>query len=1773
MPVGFDVNAQVRLGSPSNLKAVVAQIQSSFSSITANVKVNTGYSATNLNNLGRSLGAFSNNLNKATKDVVGFASAMNRMNSSIQAVQGNFSRLAGSARTVSAAMNTVQKSSQSVANSVKTIGTTLGETTRKFLSFSVAATVVAGVAVSLKRGADSALEFDRELVRIKQVSEGSTVGIKGISDEISRLSTSLGVSSAALVKTATTLRQAGLSALETKKSLELLAQTELAPTFDGIEKTVEGIIAINRQFSLSGEDLRKTFSSINTVSAAWAIESSDVVEATVRAGGAFAKAGGNFREFLALLTAVRSTTRESAETISTGFRTIFARLQRPATQKKLKDLIGVDLTDKGQFIGPYQAIIKLQQALNGIKSTDTRFAQVAEEVGGIRQIAKTIPLLKEGALALEVYNKAKDGFDKDSLKNDSATAQEALLVRLTKLQEKFALLFRTISDSTAFRAFINTAIELTSKLLDLANAVAPIIPIIASVAAFKIAGSIKGFAGDYKKGLLGHAKGGIVPGVGNMDTVPAALVPGSFVLNKKSTQNLNSLLTPGEMVLGPQEAAKIGYDNLHRLNKLERFGDGGKKTKREEYLDKIHAEKFLKGEVQGINKYELGNAGGFDKSEYDKIRSEKERMSRAIGLSADPSQIAAANAQLPPVIGGNYDIGTPGLSVVGSPSSDVGPYDQHGQDVYRVSGRMGVSQVGSDSLKNASSALPPILGGDVTGVPYTPGPEFRLNPINHTPINHSSLQTGDIPFRDSSLRLTPIDVAAEKKQAAEKRKNDEFQRAKDKYNSEENYRAGAPGSPLAERSKRKSALSNAEKSAIIMRDPRTNRVSDTDASTFDLNTLSGLNESREEHISRGGFVPGLPSRVGRPSSKVPFGNAVNSLKDRFGAARSSVSGGIGGIKGRLSGPGIALAGLAAPGIASYALGTAEQPGLLGQTGAHVGSALGGAAAGASVGSVAGPLGAIVGGVAGAASALAGFNEDIKNVQMKKFSEGIDLALSSLEKNGKFSSPEEAAKFRSDSKGLSDKINQTNTNGVSANTHLGETFLNPKIIASAIGSTLKAVGSSALSTASFGHYGSSFSKSLQDSAEGQEGENVKARQELAQPNFDRLSNLVAKAIQANPGQSLQDLKKGAGTKDLFAAFDQSKLDVKPVDAAAATARITSLIAVTKAETALAAKTIALINDIDSFGEKIKLAGDLAGKSFEAQSVSHDAFDGKISAGINRTNVGALGGIGKELQDYSTTGGGYDQSRENLRKALQSVPASDTNSESISQQVEDKLRNTNGFSGDAKSIGRNQLESVSHQLAGEKGSEILTQFRKGDQDGALDALTSIGKSLKEKGGKATEDIQHAMELFGKAAIGLAEDQVKIRDSQNTAFQVGIDRRSSVRNTANQLSDFNPIRVGRRGDNFLTREQVNSNENYNKATSSFISSQSIRFGVSGAEGVSANALGGKINRGQQLVRDLTNKQVAQAAGGAPLADQQKTATELVKATSEVANFTNALKTLAGSTEQLDAAQKQLEASLNAELADKASRQSDAQIRTFGSAKDKQQLVKAQYLQQVAAQQGNLNGFSDENKALLLNRLQQNKGEVNSQVQYDKYGREKRKPLIYKNEDLYNQLINPNTAASNLPQGTLDVNGRRVQASADVVRDQNKVNGLSRRGQGAQDVITNLQTQDTAAKRAELNSNALDFNKNTEKTAGQLQAEVYHGFQKSVVLMNTLSQDSPLIQAMNSFPKSLQIERSGTVQVILNGAEVVAKIKGDLEGYITERIISAITTQLPKALKEIPG
>lgn len=466
----------------------------------------------------------------------------------------------------------INKETDLVSSAVERMGLNFGIALKRFAAFTVAARAVTLLSGNLASAIDESLQFQHQIVRLSQVTGDAVSDLGSLQKQITLLSTSFGISSTEILGVATTLAQAGLNARETTVALTALAKTKLAPSFGDIKQTAEGAIAILAQFGEGAGALERQLGAVNQVAAKFAVESEDLIAVIRTTGGVFKTSGGSLEELLALFTSVRATTRESAESISTGLRTIFTRIQRPDTVNALKK-IGVELTDlDGKFVGPYEAVKRLNEALSKLPAGHPQFIKIAEELGGFRQIGKVIPLLQQFELAEKARQVALAGGN--SLTKDTVLAQQSLVLQINKVKEEFLALVRGITGTQSFFAITQATLSFASALIKVADAVKPLIPLIGAFAAIKVGQNIGSLFANVGRGIvngrhgggrIGFASGGLVPGSGNGDTVPAMLTPGEFVIRKSSVQSIGAA-NLSHMAKGGKAPKQLSLDDLIEMD-------------------------------------------------------------------------------------------------------------------------------------------------------------------------------------------------------------------------------------------------------------------------------------------------------------------------------------------------------------------------------------------------------------------------------------------------------------------------------------------------------------------------------------------------------------------------------------------------------------------------------------------------------------------------------------------------------------------------------------------------------------------------------------------------------------------------------------------------------------------------------------------------------------------------------------------------------------------------------------------------------------------------------------------------------------------------------------------------------------------------------------------------------------------------------------------------------------------------------------------------------
>lgn len=648
-PQMVDVGVRLQVKGPYNLNPVVRNLKSQIDSSMGNgfgasMNRNVTGMTTNLKGLGASLGDVRRQAQQTNAE-------LSRMGGNVSGP--GIDKLHKELSTTVKQLNSVQDKLGSTRSEFRRFGAEAAASLRRYGAFAVSVVALGKLKNALRDAFSESLKFQRSMVQLQQMGVSGARDIKLISDNITELSKSLGASSIELAEVSKYLKGAGMSVTEVNEALKVLARTSLSPTFKDLRSTQEGLLSIRSQFKLTAKEYEAAFDSINAVAQNFAAESEDTIAAIKRAGAAFAASSGQLaapkdqlNELIALFTAVRSTTRESADTIGTAFRTIFARLQSNAVVNDLRQM-GVELrytseeakalgkNVEGQFVGAYTAIERLHNAMKNVPTTDPRFASIVERIGGQRQLSKVLPLIQQFPMAQKALATAQTS--QNSVARDAAKAQDAYLTKLTKVKEEFAELFRVVTQSKTFQSMVDGFTAAASAAAKFGRALEPIFPLIAAIGTIKLGqaflSTAAGFSNFLKSGgrrVRGFSTGGVVPGEGNHDNVPALLTPNEYVLNKKA-------------------AASAGYGKLSSFNKnpdqykiVAKYGND-----RDENLGGLHAQlaKAIKAKGGMTAMYADRFAGGGRvKKKPDVIASlspsDVKNAFKNVGINFDPSKLA-----------------------------------------------------------------------------------------------------------------------------------------------------------------------------------------------------------------------------------------------------------------------------------------------------------------------------------------------------------------------------------------------------------------------------------------------------------------------------------------------------------------------------------------------------------------------------------------------------------------------------------------------------------------------------------------------------------------------------------------------------------------------------------------------------------------------------------------------------------------------------------------------------------------------------------------------------------------------------------------------------------------------------------------------------------------------------------------------------------------------------------------------------------------------------
>ena len=292
------------------------------------------------------------------------ADNLKEVRSQFQGINAEFKKVEANAKSSANAIKSTQKDAISVSEM-------LGNSLKKFNLWLMVGNISVKMINVFKKGIKYSYDFNKALTEISVVTNQSQQRVERLADSYGRLSKEMstlkeetiastvefyrqGLSQQeVLERVVTTTKFAKISNLDTRESAELLTATVNSMGKD-IENVSDVFIILGDSTATSSEELSKGFQKVGGVAGAMNVE---------------------FEKASSWLATISARTRESAESIGTGLKTIMARYQQ--------------LTEKGYVEEDGTKVNNVAKALNeaGIKMIDAtgqfkNFGDVMDELGG-----------------------------------------------------------------------------------------------------------------------------------------------------------------------------------------------------------------------------------------------------------------------------------------------------------------------------------------------------------------------------------------------------------------------------------------------------------------------------------------------------------------------------------------------------------------------------------------------------------------------------------------------------------------------------------------------------------------------------------------------------------------------------------------------------------------------------------------------------------------------------------------------------------------------------------------------------------------------------------------------------------------------------------------------------------------------------------------------------------------------------------------------------------------------------------------------------------------------------------------------------------------------------------------------------------------------------------------------------------------------------------------------------------------------------------------------
>ena len=313
------------------------------------------------------------------------------------------------------AINSLASSVLNLNKDAITMNSTLSKIANTFsntVRWGITASIFQEMMSSVQGAVSYMKDLDESLTQIQMVTNSSKEDMRELAQYANNAAQALGSTTTDYTNAVKVFVQEGFSESESKQYANL--STKLANVSEqSTAVTSDQITAYRNAFQLDYQQTVEAMDKVANVANNTASNVNELMTASQRAASVAQAVGSSQDSFLAAIATIESVTRQSAEEIGNGLKTIYQRFADIKTGKSAEDgvdygqyakalqSVGVDVLDAaGQFKGMDQILKELQEVWSGLD--DTMKIAVGEKVAGKFQYNRFAALMNNP----EYYEKA-----------------------------------------------------------------------------------------------------------------------------------------------------------------------------------------------------------------------------------------------------------------------------------------------------------------------------------------------------------------------------------------------------------------------------------------------------------------------------------------------------------------------------------------------------------------------------------------------------------------------------------------------------------------------------------------------------------------------------------------------------------------------------------------------------------------------------------------------------------------------------------------------------------------------------------------------------------------------------------------------------------------------------------------------------------------------------------------------------------------------------------------------------------------------------------------------------------------------------------------------------------------------------------------------------------------------------------------------------------------------------------------------------------------------